>query len=199
MGTDGGGPAHSRAGLVFVISGPSGAGKSTLCQYLRTQCPQLNYSVSYTTRSPRPGEKAGCDYHFIDDATFRRRIDQGYWAEWAKVHEHYYGTSSQFIEEHQAAGRHVLLEIDVQGATQVQSRYPRSITIFIAPPSLASLGERLAQRGTDSKQTIARRVAAAQQEMDQRAGYRHVIVNDDLSRAKAALTALVRSYLKENP
>ncbi len=199
MGTDGGGPAYSRAGLVFVISGPSGAGKSTLCQYLRTQCPQLNYSVSYTTRSPRPGEKAGRDYHFIDDATFRRRIDQGYWAEWAKVHDHYYGTSSQFIEEHQAAGRHVLLEIDVQGATQVQSRYPRSITIFIAPPSLASLGERLVQRGTDSKQTIARRVAAAQQEMDQRAGYRHVIVNDDLSRAKAALTALVRSYLKENP
>ena len=199
MVADTGRPAHSRAGLIFVVSGPSGAGKSTLCQHLCAQFPQLNCSISYTTRALRPGEKAGLDYHFIDDATFRRRIDGGYWAEWAKVHDHYYGTSAQFIEGHQAAGRHVLLEIDVQGAAQVQSRYPHCITIFIAPPSLASLGERLAQRGTDSEQTIARRVAAAQQEMDQRAGYRHVIVNDDLSQAKAALIALVRSYIEANP
>lgn len=192
-------PKPDQAVMVFIISGPSGAGKSTLCEHLRAQLPQLNYSVSYTTRGAREGEIAGRDYHFIDSATFRRRIDENYWAEWAEVHGHFYGTSARFIEGHLAAGRPVLLEIDVQGAIQVQARYPDSITIFIAPPSLEKIRLRLVQRGTDSDETIARRMAAARQEMDQRRSYRHVIVNDDLEQAKAALTSMVQSYLDEKP
>ena len=172
-------------------------GKSTLCGHLRAQLPQLNYSVSFTTRGAREGEIAGRDYHFIDDATFRRRIDEGYWAEWAEVHGHYYGTSARFIEGCLAAEEPVLLEIDVQGADQVIARYPDSITIFIAPPSLASLKARLGRRGSDDAETIARRMSAARQELDQHHRYRHVIVNDDIVQAKAELIDLVRAYLND--
>lgn len=183
-----------RGGRLFIISAPSGAGKTTLCQALRAKYPDLRYSVSYTTRSPRPGEHDGSDYYFITPQSFEAGIRSGRWAEWARVHGHYYGTSAERIDAQLAAGHDVLLDIDVQGTLQLVDRYPESITIFIMPPSMEVLKQRLVARGTDSPETIARRLQAAQEEIDQKGIYRHVLVNDDLSDAVNALNHLVGLY-----
>ena len=178
-------------GRLFIISAPSGAGKSTLGRLLRQRLPELAYSVSTTTRPPRPGEKDGQDYVFVDPARFRQGIAGGEWAEWAEVHGNYYGTSRAFIDAALAAGRDVLLDIDVQGAAQILERYPEAVTIFIMPPSMEVLRQRLVGRGTDSQDVIARRLADAQAEMACRDRYRHVVVNDRLEEALEALLAIL--------
>ena len=187
----GNGRGHGR---LFIVSAPSGAGKTTLCQALREQVPTLGYSISYTTRAPRPGERDGVDYHFVDRAAFEDGIRQGRWAEWARVHDHFYATAADFIDRCLAAGQDLLLDIDVQGAAQLLKRYPDSVTIFIEPPSMAELARRLSDRGLDSAATVAKRLRNAEQEMDRRWGYRHRIVNDRLDAAIAELVALVRGY-----
>jgi guanylate kinase len=197
-GGRGNSPAR-RSGQLFIISAPSGGGKTTLCRSLRAAYPDLRYSVSYTTRPPRPGEKDGKDYHFISNASFETGIRRGRWAEWARVHEHYYGTSAEFIDAQLAAGDDILLDIDVQGTVQLLARYPDSVTIFIMPPSLKALKQRLEARGTDSPDTIARRLKAAKAEIDQKGLYRHVIVNDTLPEATDALNQLIRRYRKPLP
>jgi len=151
-------------------------------------------SVSYTTRKPRANEQHGVDYYFISDEEFRRGIEQGRWAEWAEVHGNCYGTSADFIRSRLRIGIDVVLNIDVQGSGQLFDRYPDSIGIFILPPSIEALRQRLETRGGDSPEAIERRMAAADQEMAQKDRYHHVVLNDDLSRATEDLVSIVRSY-----
>lgn len=176
-------PEGSHGGRLFVVSAPSGAGKTTLCDAARRQLPHLVYSVSSTTRAPRDGEQEGKDYFFVSEGQFREGIDSGRWAEWARVHDNYYGTSARFIEEHLQAGRDVLMDIDVQGAAQIMRRYPDAVTIFIMVPSTADLRRRLKDRGLDSDPVIDRRMQNALAEIDHQQMYRHVVVNDDLPTA----------------
>ena len=187
------GAAGDSTGCLFIVSAPSGAGKSTLCQAVRRRFGDLAYSISYTTRAPRPGEIHGQDYFFIDASEFERGIQSGRWAEWARVHGNYYGTSAQWIENALARGRTILLDIDVQGTRQMVARFPRAVTIFILPPSMEELERRLQQRGTDGVHTIAVRMQNARQEMEQKDLYQHIVINDDLDRAIEDLIALLES------
>lgn len=181
-------PANGR---LFVVSAPSGAGKTTLCDAARQRLPQLVYSVSTTTRAPRPGEREGRDYFFVSVEQFQRGIAQGAWAEWARVHGNYYGTGAAFIDAHRTAGRDLLLDIDVQGARQILQRYPEAVTIFIMAPSLAELRRRLTARGLDAPEVIERRMQNAQNEIACRSMYRHVIVNDDVTVAVDRFVAIL--------
>lgn len=187
-------PAAACGGWIFILSGPSGAGKTTLRQCLLDGFADLRYSVSFTTRAPRPGEENGRDYVFVPVAEFEAGIRRGRWAEWAQVHGNYYGTSAEVLREGLGAGCDMLLDIDVQGARQICARFPESVTIFIMPPSLEVLRERLESRGTERAEVIARRLENAADEMDQKGFYRHVVVNDDLQTAAREVIALVGSY-----
>jgi guanylate kinase len=190
-----------RPGLVIVISAPSGGGKSSLCQRLLNWSPNLIYSVSCTTRAPRGGEQDGQDYFFLGRDEFERRIAAGDFLEHAQYNGHYYGTPRRFLEEQVAAGKDVLLDIEVQGAAQVAQRvrgggfaYPESLVmIFLMPPSLELLETRLRRRATDSDETIRKRLALAQQEMTHWREYDYVIVSghldDDFAQGKAILVA----------
>ena len=179
---------------MFIISAPSGAGKTTLCRAVRDRFADLQYSVSYTTRSPRSGEQNGVDYHFITAREFENGIQSGRWAEWARVHGNYYGTSAAFLDKTRAAGRDIVLDIDVEGTRQILKRYPDSITIFVMPPSMEVLRQRLEDRGTDSAEVIAVRLKNAENEMAQKGLYRHIIVNDRLPQAVAELIAVFEKY-----
>jgi guanylate kinase len=181
-------------GHLFIISAPSGAGKSTLCRAMLDQFADLLYSISYTTRPPRRGEKDGVDYYFISRDMFEQGIARHQWAEWAEVHGNYYGTSADFLDKKLSAGHDILLDIDVQGARQILKRYPDGIAIFIKPPSLAVLKQRLENRGTDSPAVIAVRLDNAQKEMAQINIYRHIVINDRLSDATAEMTAIFENY-----
>ncbi len=185
------GDQRPAAGRLFIISAPSGAGKTTLCRAVRRRFPDLRYSVSYTTRPARGEEKDGVDYHFISPAAFRAGIDAHKWAEWAAVHGNYYGTAAGFIDRALGEGRDVLLDIDVQGMEQILKRYPDSVTIFIMPPSLEVLGQRLQARGTDSAAAISRRLQNAAAEIEKKGRYRHIVVNDRLEEAVAEVSAIV--------
>jgi guanylate kinase len=183
-----------RQGHLFVISAPSGAGKTTLCQTVRSEFPDVLYSVSHTTRKPRSGERAGVDYHFISTTEFKERMRQGRWAEWAEVHGNLYGTSADVIDAGLGAGRDILLDIDVQGASQIRARYPECVTFFIMPPDMETLRRRLETRGTDDREEIARRLKNAEEEMARRNLYRHVIINDRLAAAEDELITLIAQY-----
>ena len=184
----------NKRGILFIISAPSGAGKSTLCRAVRDRFTDLVYSVSYTTRSPRSGEQKGVDYHFIVKDEFEKGIASGRWAEWAEVHDHYYGTSADFLDGELSIGRDILLDIDIQGTRQILQRYPDGVTIFIMPPSLETLKSRLQSRGTDSPEVIAVRLKNAREEMAQKNLYRHIITNDRLTDAVAELIAIFEKY-----
>lgn len=190
LASQGDGTRHI-TGRLFIISAPSGAGKSTLCRAVRQRLPDLRYSVSHTTRSPRGGEKNGVDYYFITETAFRKGINTDKWAEWAMVHGNYYGTSAEFIDRALGQGCDVLLDIDVQGMEQILKRYPDSVTIFIMPPSFAVLRQRLQQRGTDSAASISERLDNAAAEIKRRQRYRHIVVNDRLEEAVEKLTAII--------
>ena len=183
-----------KRGHLFILSAPSGTGKSTLCLALLNHFPDLQYSVSHTTRVPRRGEHEGKDYRFITIAEFERMIEQGKWAEWAKVHGNYYGTSADDIEKHLSAGRDVLLDIDVQGTVQMLKCYPDCVSIFIMPPSMAELKVRLEKRGTDSREIIKKRLAEAENEIRQKDRYRHIVINDQLEQTIEALIDIFREY-----
>jgi guanylate kinase len=194
-------PRHSSAdapdGRLFVVSAPSGAGKTTLCSAVRKHFPHLRYSVSATTRAPRPGERNGVDYRFISKTEFMDGIRNGEWAEWAEVHDNYYGTSAVVLQDALRGGHHVLLDIDVQGAEQIVARFPDAVTIFIMPPSMDILIKRLSNRGTEAADAVARRMTAAAKEMAHRDRYRHIVVNDDLDGAVAEMVRLFARYMED--
>ncbi len=184
-------------GTLFVVSAPSGAGKTTLVHAMRSRFPELAYSISYTTRLPRPGEVNGVDYFFITADEFQAGIESGLWAEWAEVHGHYYGTSARFLKETLAAGKDILLDIDVQGACQIVRKFPQAVTIFILPPSLEVLRQRLESRGTDSPDVIALRMENARREMGKKDGYDYRIVNDRLAAAIDSLAAVIEKHRRK--
>ncbi len=180
------------SGRLFIVSGPSGAGKSSLCAAWLERCPNMALAISATTRAPRPGEQNGREYHFLDRRIFERQRDQGAFLEWAHVHGQLYGTRKADVESMLAAGRDVLLEIDWQGAAQVAEKMPQAIRIFILPPSIEVLRERLQQRGQDDMATIERRVAAAEAEMAHAGEAACRIVNDDFEQALQQLLEIYR-------
>ena len=183
-----------KIGHLFIISAPSGAGKTTIAKAVLKQFTDMCYSISYTTRKPRAGERDGVDYHFVSKQDFKKGINKDRWAEWAKVYGNYYGTSAEFIEKNLSSGCDILLDIDVQGTLQILKQYPDSVTIFILPPSLNALRKRLEMRGSDSQAVIEKRLENAKKEMAQKKMYRHTIVNDELSAAIDELCAIFNKY-----
>ncbi len=172
-----------KRGILFVVSAPSGAGKSTLCRRLVGELEGISFSVSYTTRPPRPGERDGVDYFFVSRERFEKMMEEGAFLEYACVHGNLYGTSKAFVEEKLSSGLDLLLDIDVQGAKQVFSKVEDAVGIFIFPPSVEELRKRLINRGTDPPEVIEKRLAAAEKEMKEAGIYHYWILNDDLERA----------------
>jgi guanylate kinase len=179
-------------GKLFVISAPSGTGKTTLLKRVMTQLPNLSFSVSHTTRPPRPGERNGVDYHFISRTEFLSMIDQGLFLEHAEVHGNLYGTSRATIDRQRMAGIDVILDIDVQGASILRrSQQFEATSIFISPPSLAELEERLRGRGTESEETIAIRLANARIELQAVKEYEYLVINDLLEETVDLLSSII--------
>jgi len=180
-------------GLLFVITAPSGAGKSSLIAKLLEDEQGLALSVSYTTRAPRPGERNGREYHFVELPAFEAMLERGEFLESAEVHGHRYGTSQKVIEEVRASGRDLLLEIDWQGAAQVRRLYPESIGVFILPPSMTELERRLRKRAQDSDEVIRRRLKNTVEEMSHAAEFKYAIINNNFDDARLDLRAIVRA------
>ena len=180
-------------GNLYIVSAPSGAGKSSLVKALLEGDPHLRLSVSYTTRPPRPGEEDGVHYHFVTREVFLEMLGQGAFLESAEVYGNHYGTSQPWIEAEMGRGHDVLLEIDWQGAAQVRRIFPDAIGIYILPPSLEELERRLRDRGQDSAEVIARRLAAAREDMTHALEYDYLVVNERFDVALADLRAIVRA------
>ena len=178
---------------IFVVSGPSGAGKSTIINGAMGRVPELRLSVSYTTRAPRPGETEGKDYYFTDAQGFDRRVMEGEFLEWAHVFDNQYGTTFAEIGRILKEGCHALLDVDVQGAKSIQASAEGVCYIFIMPPSMDALATRLRNRGTETEESLAKRLANAEFEASHAHLYDHVIVNDDAERAIADLVKIVRT------
>jgi len=176
--------------MIFVVSGPSGCGKSTLIGLVRRELPGLKFSVSHTTRPPRPSEKDGVNYRFVSGPAFERMVRAGRFVEWARVHGHLYGTSRVELEK-KGRGGDVLLDIDVQGARQVRRKLPGAVRIFIMPPVSGELRRRLLRRKEDSPEDIDRRLRNAAGEVRAYREFDYVIVNDDLAAAAAELKAVI--------
>lgn len=182
-----------RRGRLIVVAGPSGVGKGTVVRRLLSRDPEgLVLSRSVTTRAPRPSEADGVEYLFVDDAAFDAMRDRGDLLEWAEVFVGVrYGTPRGFVDAQLAAGRDVILEIDVQGAAQIRDRAPDAVLILLQPPSLEDLERRLRGRGTESEEALAERLAAAERELAQEAWFDHRVVNDDLERAVGEVAAII--------
>jgi guanylate kinase len=186
-------------GLLFVVSAPSGAGKTSLVAALLERDPALALSVSYTTRARRSGEVDGKHYHFVDHARFERMIAEGAFIEYARVFDNAYGTAESSLRETLDSGQDLLLEIDWQGARQVRERFPEAVSIFIVPPSLAALEERLRGRGQDSDMIIGERMAKARDELSHWDEYGYLVVNDRFEQALGALGAILQAERLRTP
>lgn len=178
-------------GLLLVVSSPSGAGKTTLCSRLRAEFASLEFSVSYTTRAPRPGETDGVEYHFTDKANFQEMVARDEFAEYAMVHGNMYGTSAGLVREAIDLGRSVLFDIDYQGGRQLRQEFGADmVSVFILPPSIAELERRLRSRGTDSDEVIKRRVRVAREELRHYDEYDYLVMNEELEPAYDALRSI---------
>ena len=184
---------EQKAGRLFLVTAPSGAGKSSLVAALLKADPTVHLSISHTTRAPRPGEVDGREYHFVTVETFEAMKEDNAFLVCSYVHGNYYGTSKKWIESELSVGHDVLLEIDWQGALQVKRLFPDVVGVFILPPSVEALRERLNKRATDAPEVIARRLAGAGAEMVHAGQFDYVIINDDFERAKEDLIAIVRA------
>jgi len=182
-----------RKGLLFVVSAPSGAGKTSLCRAITDSLENLTHSISYATRKPRPGEIDGRDYYFVGQERFREMIQAGDFAEWAEVHANYYGTSRRVLDDMISKGLDVILDIDTQGAAQIKAKYDTAVFIFIMPPSLDILEERLRNRKSDHEDEIRKRMKRAREEIRDYAMYDYIIVNRDFDRALTELRSVVIS------
>jgi guanylate kinase len=180
-----------KEGILVVISSPSGGGKSTIVKRLREQHPAYRYSVSVTTRSRRAGETDGRHYSFVTPEEFRRRIDGGYFAEWAQVHGHYYGTPRSFVDRVLTGGEIALFDLDVQGGLQIKEAYPQAVLVFVLPPSPQELERRLRGRKTDDEDVIQTRLENAKSEVTYWPQYDYVVVNDSLEDAVASVQAII--------
>lgn len=180
-------------GNLFIITAPSGAGKTSLVKSLLAADAQVQRSISYTTRPPRPGETDGVDYHFVDETRFLDMLSESAFLECAEVHGARYGTSQDQVNSVLRAGNDVVLEIDWQGAAQVRSLYPQAVSIFVLPPSRGELRQRLRARGQDSESVIARRFAAAHEEMSHVSEFDYVTINDEFDVALQDICAIVRA------
>ena len=180
-----------RLGALFVVSAPSGAGKTTLCREVRRNLPDLAYSVSYTTRAPRPGEKDGTDFRFVSPDEFKTLRDRSEFAEWAQVHGNMYGTRASVLEQALQSGRDILLDIDTQGAAQLRRRYPAAVLIFIMAPSMEELEQRLRERRSDAEKEIMRRLDRAREEIALWRAYDYLVVNRDVKEAVDQLSAII--------
>ena len=180
------------SGKLFVITAPSGAGKTSLIDAVMRDDPSLKISVSYTTRKPRPGEKDGVDYHFVDDAAFLKMRERGEFLESAEVHGYRYGTSRKVITDALKRGEDLILEIDWQGARQVRTLYPACVGIFILPPSVEELERRMRSRAQDAEGVIRRRLEAARGEMEHAGEFNYAIINKDFDTARQELAAIIQ-------
>lgn len=184
---------RNRSGIALVLCAPSGTGKTTLSKRLLEEFPAFAFSVSCTTRSPRPGEVDGRDYRFLTQEKFAELRDAGYFAEWAEVHGNFYGTPLEAAQAMLAEGRDLLFDIDVQGAAQLKKTLPQACFIFLLPPSMATLEKRLRGRGSESEESLARRMANAKAEIAEASWFDAVIINDSLDEAYADLCAAYRA------
>jgi len=178
-------------GRLIIVSGPSGAGKSTIIRRVLACRPELKYAISFTTRAPRGTERDGVDYYFVSDEEFREKINEGEFAEWAEVHGHFYGTSARFIEENLLNGSDVIVDVDPQGAKRLLSKYTDALSIFVRPPTIDVLKDRLTARETDSPEVIERRLKNAREEMKEMHHYTYILVNDDLEKAVSRFQAIL--------
>lgn len=182
-----------RKGLLILISGPSGTGKGTVCDLLRQKHPEISYSISATTRQPRPGEQDGVNYYFYTKEKFQEMIDQGQLLEWAEVYGNFYGTPKQKVLDRLEAGEDILLEIDTQGALNVMKVMPEGLFIFLLPPSLEELAARLKGRGTETAESLHRRLGAAVDEIKLATEYRYVVVNDKVEDAQETIAKIIEA------
>ncbi len=183
-------------GLLLVVSSPSGAGKTTLCNRLRSEFPRLSFSVSTTTRPPRAGETQGVEYNFVDAPTFQEMIARDEFAEYAMVHGNMYGTSAALVRAALEEGRDLLFDIDYQGGRQLRQKFPQDVVlVFILPPSIRDLAERLRRRATDAEEVIERRLRVAREELRHYHEYDYLVMNDDLDGAYDALRAVYLAQL----
>lgn len=182
-----------RKGLLIVISGPSGTGKGTVCSLLMKNNPDIAYSVSATTRAPREGEQDGVNYYFLSKESFEEMIEKGELLEWANVYGNYYGTPLKKIQEKQAQGVDILLEIDTQGAMNVKEKCPDGLFIFLLPPSLDELERRIRGRGTETEESLARRLGSAVAEIGIGEQYRYCVVNEQVETAAEEIANIIKA------
>ena len=182
-----------RRGLLIVVSGPSGAGKGTICENLLRTKDYIHPSVSTTTRQPRTGEVAGVDYNFITKEAFEKKIKNDDFLEYAQVYDNYYGTPRDFVIEKLAKGEDVLLEIDIQGALQVRQKFPEGIFVFILPPSMKELKNRIINRGSETKESLEKRFTSAFKEIKFLKKYDYFIVNDKVEKATDTLISIIEA------
>ncbi|MBN2283075.1 MAG: guanylate kinase [Deltaproteobacteria bacterium] len=177
-------------GLMIVVSAPSGTGKTTICRNVLNLLPGLSFSVSHTTRKARRGEQDGRDYHFIEEDEFRRLADAGEFAEWAENYGHLYGTSRRVIDDMREQGHDILLDVDPQGAKNLKTIFPDGVFVFILPPTIGILRERLARRGSEDAGMLRRRLNRAVEEITEARWYDYVIINDTIKESTGALKAI---------
>lgn len=182
-----------KKGILIVLSGPSGAGKGTICRQLLKNKPELYYSISATTRQPRRGEEDGVNYFFLSQNQFKEMITNNELLEWAEVYGNYYGTPRGKVMELLSQGKDVILEIDTQGAMKVKNSFPDGVFIYIVPPSLNELAERIYKRGTDSAESIKNRLNCACEELHYSYNYNYVVVNDDVPAAVSKVIAIIQA------